>query len=400
MKQTTYLLTALAFAAGASVLSADPVESFLDEQFGSLEESVPGKFSINNRLRYEEFQTSTDDDQGLTNRVRYGYTTPNFSGFTAMAEGETVSALNSPDQQHFLDDAGDGTDLNQLWVQYADADYGKVKVGRQIYSLDDHRFIGHVGWRQNIQTFDAATAVYTHVENLTVNAFYIDAANRINDDYVAMDAFGVNVDYKFSSGFKLTGFFYSIDESDIVELNNETAGLRATGAFTFSEADFNYAVSLAEQDNDIADAGYFAGDLSTAISGVTLGVGFEYLEADFRTPLATVHKFNGFADKFAVRSVGLGGGLPLGLEDRYAYVGYKIPVGNEKVIPLKVVFHDFSPETGGGEGGTEIDLVASYKINKYLSLVSKYGDYSADSDAVGYFAGDKKMFTFELNFVY
>ena len=161
--QTTILLAAFTVSGSAFAQSADPVEIFFDEQFASLDESVPGKFSINARLRYASFdldsEKSSDDRDGTSLRVRYGYTTPNFSGFTAMVEGETLTRVGGDHADiHPLDDAGDGTDLNQAWVQYVDADYGKVKVGRQIYALDDHRFIGHVGWRQNIQTFDAATA--------------------------------------------------------------------------------------------------------------------------------------------------------------------------------------------------------------------------------------------------
>lgn len=40
-----------------------------------------------------------------------------------MAEGETLSRIGGdPDDIHPLDAACDGTDLNQLWVQYANAD--------------------------------------------------------------------------------------------------------------------------------------------------------------------------------------------------------------------------------------------------------------------------------------
>ena len=66
-------------------------------------------------------------------------------------------------------------------------------------------------------------------------------------------------------------------------------------------------------------------------------------------------------------------------------------------IKTQVIYHWFSPETGAGDGGSELDLVASYAINEYISLVGKYGDYSAD-DAT--FGGDKEVFTLELNFVY
>jgi hypothetical protein len=205
-------MTLLAFAAGASSLPADPVESFFDEQFGKLESSVPGKFSLNLRSRYEVFDLDNGnaalDRDGSSVRVRFGYTTPDFNGFTAMAEGETLSRIGGePNDIHPLDAAGDGSDINQLWVQYANADFGKAKVGRQIYTLDDHRFIGHVGWRQNIQTFDAATVDFTAIDKVSVKAFYSDAVNRVNGDYFVMDTYGVNISTKFTPALALSLFY-------------------------------------------------------------------------------------------------------------------------------------------------------------------------------------------------
>lgn len=407
---TIYTISALAasLAASTSGLLADPVESSLDSAFGSLEEAVPGKFSINSRLRYESFDLDNGnpalDRDGTSIRVRYGYTTPNFSGFTAMVEGETLSRVGGESTDiHPLDDAGDGTDLNQLWVQYKDADYGSVKVGRQIYSLDDHRFIGHVGWRQNIQTFDAATAEFSGVDKLSVKGFYLAEQHAVNGTHNELDAFGLNVGYAFSPSFKLTGFYYNIEGDDVGNANasNQTIGFRATGSFKIDEVKIMYAGSVAEQEDTGPstldyDAGYLAGDLSAVVKGLTLGGGFEILEPGFRTPLATVHKFNGFADALLPL-----GGFTNGLEDFYVYAGYTIPVGNG--IKTKVIYHWFDSESSGAagqDGGTEIDLVASYSINKYLSLVGKYGDYEEDGGVGNAGAVDKKMFTFEMNFKY
>lgn len=397
----TPLLAASIFAASATVLSAGSVESALDASKTKLEASVPGKFSINARLRYEESETSSVDSAGNSIRVRYGYTTPDFNGFTVMVEGESLSEVgNGDDDLPGLDRKGDGNAVNQLWLQYADKDLGKAKLGRQIYTLDDHRFIGHVGWRQNIQTFDALTGSFTGVENLTVNAFYLDGVERVLGTSNELDAYGLNVSYKFAPTAVLTAFYYDIENEDAAAFDNKTVGLRYVGSTKLDEVALKYSFSYASQ-SDVKLGGpegdYYAADISAVVSGVTLGAGLEVLEPGFRTPLATVHKFNGFADKFAGNSID--GGLTDGLEDLYLYVGYKLPIGNG--LSTKVVYHDFSPESGSGAGGTEIDLVAAYKINKYITAVSKYGDYSADSGnpATG-FGGDKRMFSFELNFVY
>ena len=219
----TMTLSAAAFVAVAYSLSADPVETALDEIFGQIEESVPGKFGINYRIRFEE----TNNVGGISQRIRYGYTTENYNGFTASIEGETVDGID--DGFNGLDIAGEGTDLNQIWGAYKSADLGSVKVGRQVYTLDDQRFIGHVGWRQNIQTYDVATVAYNGVENLAVNAFYIGQINRINDTHIDMDGFGLNAGYAFSKALKVVGFYYDFDDSDLGLWDTETLGLRATG---------------------------------------------------------------------------------------------------------------------------------------------------------------------------
>jgi hypothetical protein len=407
--KTVYKVSTFAavLAASTAGLVADPVESSLDSTFTKLEESVPGKFSVNARLRYESFDLDNGspalDREGPSIRVRYGYTTPNFAGFMAMAEGETLSRVGGDhDDIHPADDAGDGTDLNQLWVAYKNEDFGNVKLGRQVYTLDDHRFVGHVGWRQNIQSFDALTAAYTATDKLVINGFYIDEVHTVSGDHNDLDAFGLNASLALHKALKLTAFMYNIEGQDNPAQSGDTIGVRATGSFAYEEVTFNYAFSLAQQEDNSEsptsyDAEYYAGDLSANFAGFTLGAGFEVLDAGFRTPLATLHKFNGFADVFLGAS---GTGLTNGLEDLYGYAGYSIPLSEQKSIPVKVIYHSFSPETGPSDYGTEIDIVASYELNKYLSLVGKYGNYDSDGGSGGVGGVDKDMFTFEMNFVF
>lgn len=396
------VLAALLSAFCFNAASADPVESSLDSVFSNLEAAVPGKFNINARLRYEVLELEgADKRDGTSIRARYGYTTPDFYGFSAMVEGETIERLGG--QIHPLDEMGKGTDLNQLWIQYKHADYGGIKVGRQIYALDDHRFIGHVGWRQNIQTFDAVTADFTGIDQLSVKWFYLAEQHAVNRTHNELKAFGLNTSYAFDPAFRLTGFYYHIEGDDVgnAAASNRTVGLRATGKFDVEAVAFNYSASFADQSAISPspldyNAKYWAADLSGTYVGVTLGAGFEIMEPHFRTPLATVHQFNGFADALLPL-----GGFTNGLEDYYVYAGYTIPVGNG--INAKVIYHWFDSQSGGASGengGEELDLVASYKVNDYFTLLSKYGRYKESGGVGNAGAADRTMFTFELNFVY
>ena len=411
----SYALVAFVTSFSLSLFAEDVASSQSSEPVSLIESLKQGKLSINSRLRYESFDLDAagtlpdgglKDRSGQSLRIRYGYTTPEINGFKAMIEGETLKSVASDITDiHFLDSLGEGTDLNQAWIQYTDGDSGSFKLGRQIYALDDHRFIGHVGWRQNIQTFDAATAIYNGIENLTLKTFYLATQNAVNGSNNDLDAKGINASYKVADNLTITGFHYEIKGEDTGNANasNETTGLRAVGSTEFIGKKLNYSFSIAEQEDTGPSsldytASYQAADLSTVLSDskITVGTGLELMEAGFRTPLATVHKFNGFADALLPL-----GGFTNGLKDYYVYAGYKIPVGSG--IKTKLIYHWFDSESAGStgqDGGNELDLVASYKLDKGLSIVGKYGNYKADGGVGNAGAADKKMFTLELNLTY
>ena len=117
------------------------------------------------------------------------------------------------------------------------------------------------------------------------------------------DTFGLNVSYAFMPELKLTAFYYDIEGEDLAATTSETVGVRAAGKIKAGDVMLSYSASMASQSDmgpngDAPDADYFAADVSAALSGVTFGMGFEILESGFRTPFATVHKFNGYADVF------------------------------------------------------------------------------------------------------
>lgn len=352
------------------------------------------KTSLNVRTRYEHNETPTSDVDGYSVRTRLGWTSGSYEGVKLMVEMEDISFAN-PDDRPPLDVPT--TELNQFWMSYAGG-----KLGRQIYTLDDHRFIGHVGWRQNIQTFDALTYSYAPNDKSKLNFGYLDAVHRVNATTKDLSGILANGSYRISEGFSLTGFAYLLDFDDSTLSSSDTYGLRGVGNIKGDNISYSYSFSYAKQfDNGGSatdfDVDYLAGDIGASVSGMSFGAGFEFLGGDgttgFTTPLATVHKFNGFADLFAGNSLGLGGGLPQGLKDLYASFGFK--AGD---VPVKVFYHHFETENVSDYLGYEIDVVATYKVNEYVTLVGKFADYSSDgAETVSYGGADKQVYTIEAN---
>ncbi|MBT6769979.1 MAG: alginate export family protein, partial [Opitutales bacterium] len=145
-----------------------------------------GKLSIDARIRYEyiDGKNGADNVNAFGERTRLGYTLTNDSGVSAMVEVEDVHFIDSKDRPG-LDVPT--TELNQAWVNLQGA-----KIGRQIYTLDDHRFIGHVGWRQNIQTFDALTSSLEIDSQSKLNLGYLHSVKRINDTSQDLDGIILN----------------------------------------------------------------------------------------------------------------------------------------------------------------------------------------------------------------
>ncbi|MEM9161172.1 MAG: alginate export family protein [Verrucomicrobiota bacterium] len=379
----------------SSVAQADTIKEMIDG----------GKASLNVRTRYEFVDRAggLSDINGYSVRTRLGLSTAEVEGFKAMLELEDLSFNNDNDRPG-LDVPT--TEINQAWVSYKGEGFSG-KLGNQVYTLDDHRFIGHVGWRQNIQTFDALTSTFDVGDAGKINAAYLSRVNRVNATAQDLDGFLLNGSFKVAEKHTLTGFAYQLEFDNWVNMSTTTFGFRAAGKFGGQQV-FDYAFSYASQ----SDAGdnpmdislsYIDASIGTSVGGVGLKIGYESMEGDgnwgFTTPLATVHKFAGFADVFAARSIGLADGLPDGLVDTYFSVKYSLPIGNG--IPVTAIYHLFEAENEGGDLGDEIDLVATYKLNEYTLLLAKYAYYEAESgNTVGYGGADSSMFSMEANFTF
>lgn len=396
--KAAHLITGGAFCLSAGMLQADALEETITEIFSE------GKANIDVRARFETREVGAAQAVDSFNiRTRVGFTTGKYYGFKAMVELEDISAEDDTKSADAVT-----TELNQLWLGYYQEDF-HVKVGRQIFTLDDHRFIGHVGWRQNIQTFDAVTAATTIIPDTVATFGFLDSVNRVTATSEDLNGFLFNVNYKMSKAFNLVGYAYLLDFDGAPLASTDTFGFTAKGTVPVTEEfSFSYVGSYAFQDDNSGsfagtdyDNDYYDIKLKGHFMGFTVGLGYEVLEGNgtngFSTPLATVHKFAGYADVFLGPTVT--GGLTNGLVDQYVEASYKIPVGNG--IAISASYHLFETDENSEDLGDELDIVVAYPINKYLKLVSKYANYKTDNPTtVGYGAVDNELFTFELNFKY
>ena len=105
------------------------------------------------------------------------------------------------------------------------------------------------------------------------------------------------------------------------------------------------------------------------------GVGYEVLSGNgakgFTTPYATLHKFQGWADKFLTTPVN-------GIEDRYLTLGWTTKkIGRLDALAFTAVWHDYQAEHVSQDYGSELDLQLTARWKK-LSGLLKYADYRAD----------------------
>ena len=103
--------------------------------------------------------------------------------------------------------------------------------------------------------------------------------------------------------------------------------------------------------------------------------------AAFRTPLATLHAFNGWSDQFLATP-------DTGLED--TYIGM---IGSHNRFSWYLRYHDFDAESTDEDYGSEIDASISMRLTNRISSRLKYAQYESDG-----FSTDTKHIWFLLNF--
>ncbi len=398
--------TLLALAINPAAYAADSLGSAVKE----------GKVYGDFRLRYENVAQDNDkeDADALTLRSRVGFKTDAYKGFSALIEVENSTALvDDYNDDPRVDDSKystivdpDHTEIDQLFLNYKGEKFS-AKLGRQVLTLDGHRHVGHVGWRQDRQTFDALTVTAEPVKNVKLQYSYIDKRNRIFANDIDIDSSDhlINASYKTDLG-KLTAYAYLLEESDEGFNSRDTFGASFSGATTQGETKFLYTAEYAFQEvskpstskpNSNDGLTYMLLEAGVVIEGITVKVGHEVLGSDagdadnpddnetFSTPLATLHKFNGWNDQFLTTP-------DQGLVDTYIMAATKVGDGT-----LKAFYHDFSADEATDtvdDLGSEFDIAYSMKFKKNYNAGIKFAKYSAgdikvDTDKLWLWVGAK-----------
>jgi hypothetical protein len=354
------------------------------------------KTTLDLNLRYETVDQDNvkKEASALTLRTRLNYTSASYNGFTGVVEFEDSRQIAGVDDyndavgnngQYSVIADPESTELDQAFVQYQQ---GKViaKVGRQVITLDNHRYVGHVGWRQDRQTFDAATLNYAPLDNLKMSYSYINKRNRIFAEVKDFDSKDhlLNVAYQTGLG-KLTAYSYLLEVDEGTPNGLDTYGV----SFKGKKDKFSYYAEFATQDSESGatdySATYMAIEGGYSFDAVALKLGAEVLGSDdsmygFSTPLATLHKFNGWSDQFLTTP-------KEGLVDLYASVSGKAFGGG-----WTLVFHDFSADESTAtvdDLGSEVNAVYVKKFAKNYKAGIKYAAYSAGDAAAGKVDTDK-----------
>lgn len=273
-----------------------------------------------------------------------------------------------------------------------------LTAGRQKLVLDDERFVGNVGFRDNAQTFDAVRAELTPLPKLKLDVAYAWSVRSIwgidgrgaRQQAIAGDNVLANLSYVTPVG-TLTGFAYLVDQDEAAvqnyRMSSQTYGVRLAGAKPLSKAvKASWQLSYARQSdyhrnpNDYS-ADYWLADATLEVKGWKLNGGYEVLGASsgvaltsFETPLGTNFKFQGWADKFLVTP-------PNGVRDLYVGGGYGLKeLGPLKAVSFQAAWHRFESDRLSQHYGNEIDLLASAKWRK-TAISVRYAHYDAKSFA-------------------
>ncbi len=351
------------------------------------------------RLRYRaeavDQDPFTQDAFASTLRTVLGYETASFKGFKALIEFEDVAPIGN-DRNYNSTTNGvvnrpvvaepDGTEVNQVYLSYKLSEDALISVGRRQIEFGNARFLGLTGWRQNQQSFDSVYLRHEGIPNTKIQYAFLHGINRPTGENNPTGrersrSHVLDIRHELEGIGELAAYALLLDFDFSKASNTNTYGIRLAGRQELSEdLDLLYVAEAAEQrDGDgntgSVDANYHRVELGVDLSGFVVNLVQENLgnsgsaAPGFSTPLARRHRHNGWADLFFNTPAS-------GFEDNFVSISKMLGPVN-----CTAVYHQFSPDSGSGDLGGEIDLIATYPITKQLTIAAKYANFNRDAAA-------------------
>jgi len=381
--------------AGASAPAAEEPKAGEPELVSAL---TRGKTTLALRYRFGSVDDDafTLDGEASTLRLALGYETKAWKGFAAFVQLESVHDLGLGDQHGngatgSLDNGVRGrpviadpeiTQVNQALLRFG---YGRTRVeaGRFELSLGNERFVGPVAWRQNSQGFDGARIEQGIGARARVGYAWLGAVNRVTGDRKPMSSHLGYASFDVRKTLRVhatvLGLDYSRAEDAGLSSLTAAAGLTASlarGSFSFPlDVELGWQWDAAENPTSV-DAPYLRLEAGVARGRATLRAGYERLggsleagHGSLQTPLATLHRWNGWADKFLTTPAA-------GLRD--AWISASLALGRSRLL---LAWHDFRADAGGARYGSEWDLQATWDLPWKQQLAAKAAVYDADGFA-------------------
>jgi hypothetical protein len=356
----------------------------------------PIAFDWNLRVRHEHVDDElfAREANATTVRLRAGLRWRIAPQWEARLEGEGIvaggdaynSGANRRTAYPLVVDA-EGAELNQVSLAWTAPNAGVV-AGRQRVALDNQRWIGSVGWRQNEQTFDALTATLKPGRSVQVTYGWLDRAHRIGGDRAVdplarerdLDARILNASWS-RGDHRLSGYVYAIEDEDVATASTRTLGARYVLAPKAGVRPLGVTAEAARQVDHAGNPrdfshSYWLVEPTFALPAATLRVGWEHLGGDgstaLQTPLATLHAFDGWTDRFTTTPAA-------GLEDRYlAANGQFAKSRTAGALDWTVAWHEYRADAGDARYGTEWNASLGVPFGPSWKALAKVADYRAD----------------------
>lgn len=454
---TLNVLTTCMTLALASMATNVYAEEEAIPEYTFLESIKDGKHLTNFRLRYEfidqdSYQGTTPtalkqkNAEAFTLRSLVGWQTAPYKNFSFGIQitdvhefndnfndrrenepehnnGLAAASLNKRQYPNIVDPGF--TDVSQAFIDWTGIKNTRVRVGRQQVILDNSRYVGDIGFRQNMQVFDGVSILNKSLPDTEIFAAHFDQIRQITTELRQGDIEIINAKYRISPSESIVGYGYFIDVANLGQNNGNPAAIGSAaqggnglGASQDSvstattdasvktygarldgvrKIDDNwkvlYTAEYAKQDDykggsPLIDAHYYKFGGGAMYDVWSLRIDQEKLSSNdgqyaFQTPMGTNHLFQGWADHFLATP-------RQGIVDTYLtfagsidkfklYAEYHVFKSDEKFQSLG---HTAANPNLGDKYGTEFDASVAYPFSDKFSGKLEYAKFN-EADVYG-----------------